>query len=208
MKKNMTELVFILDASGSMHGLENDTIGGFNSILNRQRELDGLAYVSTVLFNTRSTVLHDRLPLQNVSNMTQNDYRVGGGTALLDAIGNAIRHIETIHKYARPEDVPEHTLFFITTDGMENASQQYSHSAIKQMIRKHEEMDGWEFLFVAANIDATAAAQEIGIRAERAANYQSTSKGTHRLYDTVNAAISELRCNAYIQRDWADNLSE
>ena len=161
-KPEVTELVFILDRSGSMAGLEKDTIGGFNSMIEKQKKEDGLAFVSTVLFSNASKVLHDRVEVREVTPLTERDYVVGGCTALLDAIGGAIHHIGNVHKYARPEDVPTRTMFIITTDGMENASREYSSDRVKQMIRRQEEKYGWEFLFVAANIDAVETAAHIG----------------------------------------------
>ena len=164
MKNNLTELVFIIDKSGSMSGFESDTVGGFNAVIEKQRAEEGRVLVSTVLFNNYSEVIHDRVPIEEIKPMTAENYRVGGCTALLDAIGGAIHHIGNIHKYARPEDVPEKTIFLITTDGMENASQQYGSDKVKEMIRKREEENGWEFVFVAANIDAVNTAASIGIR--------------------------------------------
>ena len=154
MKKNLTEIVFILDRSGSMSGLEADTIGGFNSMIAKQKKQDGEALVSTVLFDNVSEVIHDRVNIRDIQPMTGRDYTVRGCTALLDAIGGAIHHIGNVHKYARPEDVPEHTLFIITTDGMENASRFYSSDRVKQMIERQKAKYGWEFLFLGANIDA------------------------------------------------------
>ena len=174
MKKGLTEIVFILDRSGSMHGLEADTIGGFNSMMEKQKKNsgdDGEAYVSTVLFDDFSRVLHDRIPIENVSEMTDNDYYVGGCTALLDALGGAIHHIGNIHKYARKEDVPEKTLFVIITDGMENASRNYSYEMIQKMVKRQQKKYGWEFIFIGANIDAVMEAGRFGIRPERAVNY-------------------------------------
>ena len=168
---DITELVFILDKSGSMIGMEDDTIGGFNSMIEKQKEVEGRAYVSTVLFSNRSEVIHDREDLKNVEPLTRNDYCPNGATALLDAIGGAISHIGNIHKYARPEDVPSKTIFIITTDGMENASYKYSSSKVKDMIERQKSKYGWEFLFVAANIDAVETADELGIARGRAANY-------------------------------------
>ena len=169
----MTELVFILDRSGSMAGLEKDTIGGFNSLIEKQRKEPGTAAVSTVLFDNESEVIHDRLPLENIPPMTDKEYYVRGCTALLDAVGGAIHHIGNVHKYAREEDRPEKTLFVITTDGMENASRKYSYRKLKDMIRRQEEEYGWEFLFLGANIDAAKEAARFGIREDRAANYAS-----------------------------------
>ena len=178
MKQNRTELVFILDRSGSMQGLERDTIGGFNAMLQKQKRQPGEAYVSTVLFDTEVQVLHDRLKLHKVKPLTEKDYQVRGCTALLDAVGGAIRHIGNIHKYARPEDVPEHTLFVITTDGLENASRRYSAQQVREMIQRQQARYGWEFLFLGANIDAVEAAGRLGIGADRAANYHSDGAGT------------------------------
>ena len=169
MKKGLTEIVFILDRSGSMHGLEADTIGGFNSMMEKQKKNsgdDGEAYVSTVLFDDFSRVLHDRIPIENVPEMTDNDYYVGGCTALLDALGGAIHHIGNIHKYARKEDVPEKTLFVIITDGMENASRNYSYEMIQKMVKRQQKKYGWEFIFIGANIDAVMEAGRFGIRPE------------------------------------------
>ena len=165
MNNNMTELVFILDRSGSMSGLEGDTIGGFNSLIEKQRKQEGECLVSVVLFDNESEVLYDRVKLADVRRMTAEDYTVRGCTALIDAIGGAIHHIGNIHKYARPEDVPEHTMFIITTDGMENASHRYSSDKVKKMIAHEKEKYGWEFLFIGANIDAVETAGRFGIEA-------------------------------------------
>ena len=195
MKNNITEIVFILDRSGSMAGFEGDTIGGFNATVEKQRKEEGRAYVSTVLFDNESEVIHDRVPLERIAPMTAEDYRVGGCTALFDAIGGAIHHIGNIHKYARPEDVPEHTVFVITTDGMENASHRYSSQKVKQMIERQREKFGWEFIFLAANIDAVETAENIGIRRERAVNYHQDAKGTGIMYCAMSQAISSVREN-------------
>lgn len=208
MKNGITELVFILDRSGSMAGLESDTIGGFNAMIEEQKKLDGKVYVSTVLFANCSKVIHDRKDLSEIQPMTDKEYRVGGGTALLDAIGGAIHHIGNVHKYARPEDVPEKTMFIITTDGMENASCQYGSDKVKKMIRRQEERYGWEFLFVAANIDAVETAERIGIRRERAANYRHDAEGTEKLYCAMSATVSNYRQNAAVADNWADGLNE
>ena len=204
-KNNITELVFILDRSGSMGGLESDTIGGFNAMLRKQRREQGTAYVSTVLFDNRSEVIHDRIDLAKIPDMTDKDYTVGGCTALLDAIGDAVRHIANIHKYARPEDVPEHTMFVITTDGMENASHKYSYDEIKRLIGAKKE-EGWEFLFVGANIDAVSVAERVGISAERTANYCADAVGTATVWENLSAPISAMRSCAKITRDWAENI--
>ena len=193
MRKNLTELVFILDRSGSMAGLEGDTIGGFNAMIQKQKQEPGEAYVSTILFDNVSEVIHDRVKIRSVRKMTSRDYTVRGCTALIDAIGGAIKHISNIHKYARPEDVPEHTMFIITTDGMENASRTYSSDEVKRMIEQQKEEHGWEFLFIGANIDAVETAARIGINRNRAVNYGADSEGTQKLYETLSAPISATR---------------
>ena len=195
MKNNITEIVFVLDKSGSMAGFEADTVGGFNSAIERQKAGDGKVYVSTVLFDNGCDVIHDRVDVSEIKPMTLEDYRVGGCTALLDAIGGAIHHIGNIHKYARPEDVPEHTVFLITTDGMENASCHYSSSKVKEMIKHRQEKNGWEFIFLAANIDAVETAESIGIKSERAVNYQQDSAGVQVTYEAMSDAIMTLRCD-------------
>ena len=205
---NITELVFILDASGSMAGLEADTIGGFNALIEKQRQEPGQAYVTTVLFSNSSRTLHDRVKLQDVQPLTGGDYAVGGCTALMDAIGGAIDHIKNIHKYARPEDVPEHTVFVITTDGMENASHRYSADKVRAMIAHEKEKYGWEFLFLAANIDAVQTAQHFGIGSDRAVDYRADSQGTRVLYDTVAQTVSNMRAGAPIQADWSDKIKK
>lgn len=196
MKKNLTELVLILDRSGSMFPLIADTIGGFNSMIEKQKREEGEALVSTVLFSDESTVLHDRVPLENIGSMTQEEYTVGGCTALIDAIGGAIHHIGNIHKYAREEDVPEHTVFVIITDGMENASRQHQAEQVRQMITRQQEQYGWEFIFLAANIDAVQTAKRFGIRENRAVNYHADARGTHVAYEAVYQAVSCARAGA------------
>ena len=190
MKNNVTELVFILDRSGSMAGLESDVVGGFNATLKKQKEEEGSLLVSTVLFDNESLVLHDRVPGDRVPFMTEKDFSVRGCTALLDAVGGAVRHIGNIHKYARPEDVPEHTVFVITTAGMENASRFFTQKEVKRMIERQKEKYGWEFLFLAANIDAAEAAGSIGISRERAAKFRATEDGVEACYAVACAAIS------------------
>ena len=202
MKNNITELVFILDRSGSMSGLEDDTIGGFNSLLEKQKREPGRAYVSTVLFDHESVVLHDRVDIQAVRPMTREDYTVRGCTALLDAIGGAIHHIGNVHRYARREDVPEHTLFVITTDGMENASRSYDSERVKRMIERRKEEDDWEFLFLGANIDAVETAKRFGIGADRAVNYHADHAGTRLNYEVLSEAVSAVRCSAPLGAEW------
>lgn len=208
MKNNITELVFILDRSGSMSGLEKDTIGGFNSMIEKQKKIDGECYVSTVLFDHVSEVLHDRVKLGNISPMTDSDYTVRGSTALIDAIGGAIRHIGNIHKYARPEDVPEHTIFVITTDGMENASHRYSSDQVKKLIENQKSKYGWEFLFIGANIDAVETAARFGINSDRAVNYNADKEGTRILYKSVDRAVSNMRSNAPLRADWSADIDK
>lgn len=208
MKKNLTELVFILDRSGSMQGLEKDTIGGFNSMLQKQAKVPGDAFVSTILFDDRAEVLHDRVKIQQVRPMTEKEYYVRGCTALLDAIGGAIHHIGNIHKYSRREDVPEHTLFVITTDGMENASRRYSAQKVKNMIQRQKEKYGWEFLFLGANIDAVETAGHLGIAPDRAVNYHCDSAGTQLNYQVVGEAVSAVRCSAPIDAHWKDAIEK
>ena len=203
-----TELVFIIDRSGSMSGFEADTIGGFNSMIEKQKDGEGKVFVSTVLFDNESSVLHDRVLIQKIQPMTKRDYIVGGCTALLDAIGGAIRHIGNIHKYARPEDVPAHTVFIITTDGMENASRNYSSAKVKEMIKRQTEKYGWEFIFLAANIDAVETAENIGIRRERAANYCQTPNGVSRSYYAMSEAITSVRCDCAEKIDLEEYLKE
>lgn len=196
MKKNLTEIVFILDRSGSMSGLEDDAIGGFNAMIEKQKKEPGEALISTVLFSTGSEVIHDRVPLDKMEKLTEKEYSVGGCTALLDAVGEAIHHIANVHKYAREEDRPEKTLFVITTDGIENASRLYSYDRVKAMIEQEKKEYGWEFLFLGANIDAAREAARFGIGADYAANYHADRQGTGILYDTVCEAASQVRRNA------------
>ena len=208
MKNNITELVFILDRSGSMAGFEADTIGGFNATIEKQKKQDGKVYVSTVLFDNESKVIHDRVDISEIKPMTCEEYQVGGCTALLDAIGGAIHHIGNVHKYARPEDVPEHTIFIITTDGMENESYRYSSREIKEKIQRQTEKYGWEFIFLAANIDAVETAERIGIRRERAANYRQTKKGVEKSYFAMSEAITAVRACCAEQIDLEKYLDE
>ncbi len=188
-RNGITELVFILDRSGSMLGLEDDTIGGFNSTINSQRDKGGTIYVSTVLFDHESYVLHDRVSIESIEPMTHRSYQVRGSTALLDAVGDAVHHIKNVHKYARPEDVPEHTIFVITTDGMENASQRYTQKAVKTEIKRAQKERGWEFIFLGANIDVAKTAEDIGIRKERAAKFDCNDKSVRFSYNVINKAI-------------------
>lgn len=207
-KNGITELVFILDRSGSMRGLEKDTIGGFNSMIEKQKKQAGECYVSTVLFDNESEVVHDRVKLSEIEPMTEDDYYVRGCTALIDAIGGAIHHIGNIHKYARPEDVPEHTMLIITTDGMENASHRYTSDRVKHMVERQKKKFGWEFLFIGANIDAVETASRYGISSDRAVNYNADAKGTEIIYKTVSKSIRQMRMDAPINADWSDEINK
>lgn len=205
----MTELVFILDRSGSMSGLEKDTIGGFNSMLEKQRKEPGDAVVSTVLFDNETEVIHDRVSIADIPHLTDKDYYVRGCTALLDAVGGAIHHIGNVHKYARKEDVPEKTLFIITTDGMENASRRYTYDKVRCMIERQKERYGWEFLFLGANIDAAAEAKRFGIDESMAANYHCDEAGTALNYEVISEAITSVRaCAAPLSSDWKKKIDE
>lgn len=205
----MTELVFILDRSGSMAGLEADTIGGFNSMLKKQRKEQGEAVISTVLFDNKIEVIHDRVAIGDVPNITEKEYYVRGCTALLDAVGGAIHHIGNVHKYARKEDVPEKTLFIITTDGMENASQRYSYEKVRNMIERQKTRYGWEFIFLGANIDAAKEAKRFGIDEDMAANYHSDKVGTALNYAVISDAITSVRaCGAPLNSDWKRKIDE
>ncbi len=208
MKKNLTEIVFILDRSGSMHGLEADTIGGFNAMIEKQKKEDGEALVSCVLFDDVSDVIYDRVPLDRIEPMNDRQYVVRGCTALLDAIGGAVHHIANVHKYIREEDVPEHTVFIITTDGMENASRRYGAKEVRKMIETMQKDKGWEFLFLGANIDAVKTAEGFGISRERAVNYNADSEGTQLNYSVISRAVSGMRCGKALSPDWAEEIKE
>ncbi len=208
MRKNLTELVFILDRSGSMAGLEADTIGGFNAMIRKQKQQPGEAYVSTVLFDNVSQVIHDRVNVRNIQPMTDKEYYVRGCTALLDAVGSAIHHIGNVHKYAREEDRPEKTLFIITTDGMENASRVYSYERVRQMIEHEKQKYGWEFIFLGANIDAAKEAARFGISEDRAANYHADHLGTAVIYEAMSDAVCSVRASRPLNADWKRNVDE
>ena len=202
-----TEIVFILDRSGSMGGLESDTIGGFNSMIRKQKKEDGKCYVTTVLFDSVVETLHDRVDLEKIGEMTDKEYFVRGSTALLDAIGRTVKHISDIHKYIRDEDVPAHTIFVITTDGMENSSREYSSDKVKKMIEKKKEK-GWEFIFLGANIDAVETARSFGIAKENAVNYHSDAKGTALNYECVGMAIQSVRRKGKMDCAWREAIDE
>ena len=208
MKKNLTELVFILDRSGSMAGLEGDTIGGFNAMIEKQKREPGEALVSTVLFDNETEVIHDRVDLRKIERLTDREYYVRGCTALLDAVGGAIHHIGNVHKYAREEDRPEKTLFVITTDGMENASRKYSYDRVKMMIQRQQEKYGWEFIFLGANIDAAKEAARFGISEDRAVNYHADSTGTAVIYEAVSEAVCSVRACRPMSNNWRRKVDE
>ena len=206
MKKNLTELVFILDRSGSMAGLEKDTIGGFNAMIEKQKAEAGDAYISTVLFDNYSEVIHDRAALSDVPKLTEKEYYVRGCTALLDAVGGAIHHIGNVHKYAREEDRPEKTLFVIATDGMENASRRYSYEKVREMITRQKEKYGWEFLFLGANIDAAKEAARFGIDADRAADYHADTQGTAVIYEAMSDVVYSVRASRPVEAGWKKKI--
>jgi uncharacterized protein YegL len=208
MKKDLTELVFILDRSGSMGGLENDTIGGYNSMLKKQKEETGEAIVTTVLFDNTYELLHDRINVKGITPITGKDYFVRGTTALLDAIGNTITKIGNVQKHTSEDEKAENVLFVITTDGMENASVEYSYEKIKEMIEMQKEKYGWEFIFLGANIDALATARRFGIDEDRSVNYNADSEGTKLSYYSINETVSELRNNKTISKNWKDKIDQ
>ena len=208
MKKNLTEIVFILDKSGSMSGLEKDTIGGYNSFIERQKKVEGEAYVSTVLFSNYSNVIHDRVPLEKIEPMTEEQYTTDGCTALLDAIGGAIKHIGNVHKYAREEDRPEKTVFVITTDGQENSSHEYTYEKIKKLISRQQEKYGWEFMFLGANMDAISEASKLGIRKDRAVRYECDAAGTMLNFACVSEAMVDVREGREMTEGWKTKIEK
>ena len=208
MKKGLTEIVFILDKSGSMSGLEADTIGGYNSFLERQKKEEGEAYVSTVLFSDTNSVIHDRVPISKIEPMNDKQYSVGGCTALLDAIGGAIKHIGNVHKYAREEDRPEKTVFVITTDGQENSSRVYDYEKIKKLVKKQQEKYGWEFIFLGANIDAFSEAERLGIRRDRAVRYECDAIGTALNFSVLSETICGVRRGMNMNANWGSKITE
>lgn len=205
MKQNTTELVFILDRSGSMSGLTSDTIGGYNSFLEKQKETDGECLVSTVLFNQHSKVVHDRVPLNEIEPMTKKDYYASGCTALIDAMGGAIHHICNVHHYIREEDVPEHTIFVIMTDGLENASTKYSSDDVKKMVKQQEEK-GWEFLFLGANIDAVETAKQYGITEDRAVDFLCDKEGMGTNFEVLSESVGKFRVTGAISKKWSEKI--
>jgi uncharacterized protein YegL len=208
MKTNITELVFILDKSGSMSGLESDTIGGYNAMLKRQQEEQGEAIVTTVLFDDDYELLHDRSSIKGIRSITEKDYFVGGSTALLDAIGKTIHKIGNAQKHTSEEHRADKVMFVITTDGMENASHEYTYEKIRNMVERQKERFGWEFIFLGANIDAISTAAKFGIGADRAANYKADSEGTKLNYEAVSHVVSELRASRTITESWKEKIDE
>jgi uncharacterized protein YegL len=206
MKRNVTELVYILDKSGSMAGLEADTIGGFNAMLKKQQKADGEAFVTTALFNNQYELLHDRINVRGISPMTEKDYEVGGTTALLDAIGFTIQKIINVQKRTSEEERAEKVVFVITTDGMENASQEYTGAKIKKMVQYQKEKFGWEFMFLGANIDAISTAARFGIDADFAVDYHADHIGTQLNYEAVNEVVLTLRSGKKVDRSWKEGI--
>lgn len=204
----MTEIIFILDRSGSMAGLEADTIGGFNSMMKKQANEPGDALVSTLLFNNELEVIHNRVNIKDVPKLTSKEYYVGGSTALLDAVGSAIKHIAKIHKYARKEDVPKKTLFIITTDGMENASRLYSYEDVRSMVEHQKSKHGWEFIFLGANIDAAAEASRYGIDSSMAVNYNCDSKGMKISFKVMEDVVSSYRSTCEVPKEWRKRIDD
>ena len=208
MKNNLSELVFILDRSGSISGLEKGTIGGFNSMLEKQKKEEGEALVTTVLFDNKYELLHDRINIKGISPITDEEYYVRGTTALLDAIGMTIVKIENAHKHTLEDERPSKVLFIITTDGMENSSTRYNYEKIRSMIEDKKKEFGWEFIFLGANIDAVKAARDIGISEDRASNYNCDSEGTILNYEVISETVSRVRSNKAIDRDWKDRIEK
>jgi len=208
MKKDLTELVFILDRSGSMSGLESDTIGGYNAMLKKQQQEAGEAVVTTVLFDDQYELLHDHINIKGIRPISAREYYVRGCTALLDAIGKTIQKIANVQQHTSEEERAEKVLFVITTDGMENASKEYSYKKIRSLVEKQQKKYGWEFIFLGANIDAIAAAADLGISADRSANYHADSAGTQLNYEAVSDAVSDLRQNRNIKASWKARIEE
>lgn len=208
MKKNLVELVFILDRSGSMSGLEKETIAGFNHLIQEQKKVSGEAIVSTVLFDNGFEVLHNRVNLKQIEPMTEKQYYVRGSTALLDAIGRSIIKIRSVHKQLNESDIPEKTLFFITTDGMENASTEFDYEKLSEYISLQKEKYNWEFIFIGAKIDAIKTAKKFGVDANRAVNYKADERGTNLGYKVMNETIRELRMNKSINDNWKDDIDK
>ncbi|GLC32825.1 vWA domain-containing protein [Clostridium omnivorum] len=208
MRKGLTELVFILDRSGSMSGLESDTIGGYNSMLEKQKNEPGEAVITTVLFDDKYELLHDRTSLIGIDPITDEEYFVRGSTALLDAVGKTINKIGSVQKHTAEDERAEHVMFVITTDGMENASREFSYEKVRKIIERQKIKYGWEFIFLGANIDAVATAERFGISKDRAANYNADSKGTLLNYEVISEAVSCMRASCAISENWKDRIEE
>lgn len=208
MKKDLTELVFILDRSGSMSGLESDTIGGYNAMLEKQKKEPGEAVITTVLFDDEYELLHDRINLRGIAPMTDKEYYVRGSTALLDAVGKTINKIGNAQKHTAEDERAEHVLFVITTDGMENASREFNYEKVRRMIEHQKNKYGWEFLFLGANIDAVAAAESFGINRDRATNYNADSEGTLLNYEVISETVSCMRASRPISDKWKNRIDE
>lgn len=208
MKHNKCELVFILDRSGSMSGLESDTIGGYNSMLKKQQEVKGDVTVTTILFDDKYEILHDRLPLENIKPITESEYYVRGTTALLDAMGKTINRIKNVKKHLKKSAKVDKVLFVIITDGLENASKEYSNYIIKNMVTNAKDNHNWEFIFLGANIDAISTAQNYGISPKNAANYRADATGTEITYAAVANAVSQIRSKRKISPEWKDTIEE
>lgn len=208
MKKGLTDLVFILDRSGSMSGLESDTIGGYNAMLEKQKKEAGEARISTVLFDNEYELLHDGIDLQEVNPITEREYYVRGTTALLDAIGRTISKIRNLQNHVSEEEIAEHIMFVIITDGYENASKEYTLDKVRMMIEEQRDKHSWEFIFLGANIDAIATAESFGIREDRASNFKADSEGVSLNYEVISEAVSELRVNKSLAKDWKDRIED
>lgn len=206
--KNLTELVFILDKSGSMAGLEKDTIGGFNAMLQKQKALDGECRITTVLFDNRYELLHDRIDIRAVSSMSDREYQVGGSTALLDAIGLTIQKLVSVQKNTAQEYRAEKVMFVIITDGAENSSREYSSDRVKEMIQKEKTRYGWEFVFLGANIDAVETAGRFGIEADRAVDYVADSEGTELNFFAMSNAVASFRQCGTVPAACLDEIRE
>ena len=208
MKNNATELVFILDRSGSMAGLEKDTIGGFNAMLKKQKEVEGECRITTVLFDNQINILHDRLDIQAIGSLTEKDYQVGGSTALLDAIGSTINKIGNVQKHSAYEHRASKVLFVIITDGEENSSREFSSQRIKKMIEHQMKKYNWEFIFLGANIDAVETSKMYGIRPDRTQNYHADAKGVNLNFDVMSKTVANFRMKACIDEDWKDQIEK
>ena len=206
MKKGLTEIVFILDRSGSMSGLESDTIGGYNSLLAKQQKEPGEAVITTVLFDDQYELLHDRITLRGVAPITDKEYYVRGSTALLDAVGKTINKIGNVQKRTAEAERAEHVVVVITTDGMENASYEFSEEKVKRMIEHQKSKYGWEFIFLGANIDAIDTAARFGINENRATNYNADSEGTSLNYEVISETVSCVRASRPIAENWKDRI--